>query len=160
MIYIEKHTGEELFQQVLEGSTFKITKLYFGKEYNEETFNQHFDHTEETYHKPVAFEIKTDMGEVIEFELDLGYRLQKEYGYTEPIKIPLINYFALIADNDKLIVSTYDPEKGDYILSPLGDFIEELKKRTDYIHELVKKTFLKEMKLKEIKIAKNNYECQ
>jgi hypothetical protein len=159
MIYIEKHTGEELFQQVLEGSTFKITKLHFGKEYNEERFNQHYDHTEETYHKPVTFEIKTDLNEVIEFSLDLGFRSQREYGYTEPRKIPLLNYFALIADNDKLIVSTYDHEKGNYVFDPLRDFIEELKKRTDYIHELVKKTFLKEKKLKEIETAKNNYDC-
>jgi hypothetical protein len=157
MIYIEKDTGGDLYQQVLEGSTFKIIKLHFGKEYNEERFNQHYDHTEETYHKPVTFEIKTDLNEVIEFSLDLGFRSQREYGYTEPRKIPLLNYFALIADNDKLIVSTYDPEKGDYIFGPLRDFIEELKKRTDYIHELVKKTFLKEMKLKEIKSASKNW---
>ena len=157
MIYIEKHTGEELYQQVLEGSTFKIIKLHFGKEYNEETFNQHFDHSEETYHKPVTFEIKTDLNEVVEFSLNLGYRLQKEYGYTEPIKIPLLNYFALIADNDKLVVSTYDPEKGDYVLGVLEDFGKELQKRTDYIHELVKKTFLKEMKLKDIKSSSKNW---
>ena len=157
MIYIEKHTGEELYQQVLEGSTFKITKLHFGKEYNEETFNQHFDYSEETYHKPVTFEIKTDLNEVIEFSLNLGYRLQKEYGYTEPRRVPLLNYFALIADNDKLVVSTWDPESGDYDLGALDDFGKELQKRTDYIHELVKKTFLKEMKLKGIKTAGDNW---
>ena len=146
MIYIEKHTGEELYQQVLEGSTFKIIKLHFGKEYNEET-----------YHKPVTFEIKTDLNEVIEFSLNLGYRLQKEYGYTEPRRVPLLNYFALIADNDKLVVSTWDPESGDYDLGALDDFGKELQKRTDYIHELVKKTFLKEMKLKEIKSSSKNW---
>lgn len=157
MIYIEKHTGEELYQQVLEGSTFKIIKLHFGKEYNEETFNRYFDRSEETCHKPIAFEIKTDLGEVMEFELNLGYRLQKEYGYTESRRVPLLNYFALIADNDKLVVSTWDPESGNYNLGALEDFSKELQKRTDYIHELVKKTFLKEKKLKEIETAGDNW---
>ncbi len=157
MIYIEKHTGEELYQQVLEGSTFKIIKLHFEKEYCEETFNQHFDYTEETYHKPVTFEIKTDLNEVVEFRLNLGFRSQKEYGYAEPRRIPLLNYFVLIGDNDKLVVNTYDPEKGDYILGALEDFAKELQKRTEYIHELAKKTFLKEMKMKEIETASKNW---
>ena len=153
MIYIEKHTGEELFQQVLDGSTFKITKLHFEEEFHV----PYSSATDETYHKPVTFRIKTDLNEEAEFRLDLGFRLQREYGYTESRKIPLLNYFVLIGDNDRLVVSTYDPEKGNYVLGALEDFGKELQKRTDYIHELAKKTFLKEMRLKEIKTASKNW---
>lgn len=153
MIYIEKRTGEELFQQVLEGSTFKITKLHFEEEFHV----PYSSATDETYHKPVTFRIKTDLNEEAEFKLDLGFRLQQEYGYTEQRKIPLLNYFVLIGDNDKLVVSTYDLEKGNYVLGALEDFGKELQKRTEYIHELAKKTFLKEMKLKEIETASKNW---
>lgn len=152
MIYIEIHEDEGLFQQVLEGSTFKITKLNFDKE----TYYQPAQYEPCEHHKPVLFEIKTDLGETARISIDLGYkelRSIRPFGSSKvEDKSFFLSYLAIIGDEDKLICTTWDDNKHETDNLATERFGKELLKRTRYINERVRKEFksyFKELKMEE-----------
>lgn len=83
MIYIDffiKETQERHFYK-FEGDSFEITELHIGR--NDYEYNSSGSELNETHTIPIRFTMKTNLGEIHNFEIDCGYTERKDWNHTK-----------------------------------------------------------------------------
>ena len=139
MIYFDYMlNGEKCFYK-FEGNSFEIIELRMGKEKSE-----YKDQTKFLY-KPIIFTIKTDIGEVKQFEIDTGYsEWESHYNSAEIHREYAMNWFFVVENNNAHVFECYqrDEENKKLVTNMLFHkqvehyFEEKIKPATDILSKI------------------------
>lgn len=131
-----------IYKKVLNGDSFEITSFYLtSKSYR----RIDRDSDSEEYHQNAVFTIKTDVGDIEEFNIDVGYILYKpsSHSYYKPITqtqseiYPYLRKFGIACKNCTVLFEPYK-EKFEYVYTNT-QLVNWLKEQTNYIDTMFEK---------------------
>ena len=170
MVYITyaKSTGMHASQdeisickKVLNGDSFEITSFYISP-ITSQPFDRDINSENLEYHQHAVFTIRTNTGDTVEFNIDVGHILYKpDYSYysrfnmTKKIKTetyPYLKKFGIACPNSTVLFEPYyDKEKQEYVY-PNTQLIDWLKEKTSYIDSMFEKVSKIQKKKRELEV--------
>lgn len=168
MVYITyaKSTGMyasqdeiSICKKVLTGDSFEITSFYMSPR-TSQPFDIDRNSENLEYHQHVVFTIRTDTGDTVEFNIDVGHILYKpdysfysRFNMTKNLKTetcPYLRKFDIVCPNSTVLFEPYyDKEKQEYVYSNT-QLIDWLKEKISYIDSVFEKVSQVQKKKREL----------
>lgn len=166
MVYITyaKSTGMHASQdeisickKVLNGDSFEITSFYISP-ITSQPFDRDRNSENLEYHQHAVFTIRTNTGDTVEFNIDVGHILYKpDYSYYSRFNMtkkinPYLRKFGIACPNSTVLFEPYyDKEKQEYVY-PNTQLIDWLKEKTSYIDSMFEKVSKIQKKKRELEV--------
>lgn len=155
MSYYATPDDMTIYKKVLNGDSFEITSFYLSPR-SVRRINR--DSDSEEYHQDVVFTIKTDAGEIEEFNIDVGHFLYnpssnsyyRRPGITKPKDeiYPYLRKFGIACKNKTVF---FEPHKEkNEIVNPNTQLVNWLKDQTSYIDSMFEKVAKVQTKKREL----------
>ena len=130
------------YKKVMDGDSFEITSFYLSPR-TSQPFDRDRNSESLEYHQHAIFTIRTNIGDTVEFNIDVGHILYKpDYSYysrfnmTKSLKTETYSYlrkFGIVCPNSTVLFEPYfDKEKQEYI-NPNTQLVNWLNEKTRYI---------------------------
>lgn len=130
----------EIYKKVLNGDSFEVTSFYLSSKSYSRIAR---DSENEEYHQSAVFTIKTDVGDIEEFNIDVGYVLHTPYSRSyykpaaSPEKFPYLRKFGIACKNSTIL---FVPKKEKFeIVTPNTQLVNWLNEKTNYVDSMFEK---------------------
>ena len=135
-------------KKVLNGDSFEITSFYLSPR-TSQPFDRDRNSENLEYHQHAVFTIRTNTGDTVEFNIDVGHILYKpDYSYYSRFNMaktlktetyPYLRKFGIVCSNSTVLFEPYfDKEKQEYI-NPNTQLVNWLNEKTSYIDSIFEK---------------------
>lgn len=140
----------ETYKKVLDGNSFEITSFYMSPK-TSKTIDR--DCESYVYHQNAVFTIKTDVGAIEEFNIDVGYIIYQHSSYYRSSSktketYSYIKKFGIACPNETIYFEPYK-EKNEYVY-PNTQLVDWLKEKTSYIDSMFDKVSKIQKKKREL----------
>ena len=140
----------ETYKKVLDGDSFEITSFYLSPRTAKPIDR---DGESYQYHQNAVFTIKTDVGAIEEFNIDVGYIIYQHSSYYRSSTktketYSYIKKFCIACPNETVYFETYI-ENFEYVYSNT-QLVNWLKEKTSYIDSMFKKVSKVQKKKREL----------